>query len=75
MCRRASILLLLVALTACAGDPRALGITGPGHQPAQAETPSGLYPGDSTGDESLTGERYAPSMIPTTSGGRYWGYN
>jgi len=65
-------LLLLLALAGCTEGPGALGITGPGAaqaapQPTDAET-GALNP-------ELKRSRFAPSVAPTTNGGRYWGYN
>ena len=70
--RRPALLLLLLPLAACAGSPGALGITGPrGAQvaPLPSDSDTGAV------DPTLRGSRYAPTMVPTTNGGRYWGYN
>lgn len=69
---RIFVLPLLLALAGCTENPGALGITGPGM--TQAPPP----PSDAdTGamNPELRGNRFAPSMVPTTNGGRYWGYN
>lgn len=65
-------LLLLIGLAGCSGDPGALGITGPGGSqvaPAPTNAENGVT------NPELKGSRFAPSMVPTTNGGHYWGYN
>ncbi len=56
---------LLLCLAACAANPRALGITGPGRaevpKPRQATLPGG--------------DIAAPQAVPDTGNNRYWGYN
>ena len=69
---RRFVLLLLVPLAACAAGPGTLGITGPGGAqvaPPPTDTDTGAV------DPLMRGNRYAPSMVPTTNGGRYWGYD
>ncbi len=77
MLSRMALLAVLLALAACAGDPRSLGITGPGKAPASAtvDTPGAGLPGTDMPDPLQSGSRFAPSVVPTTSGGRYWGYD
>jgi hypothetical protein len=67
-----ALMLLLLPLAACASGPGALGITGPGATQV-AQPPA--EPDTNAVDPTQGGSRYAPGMIPTTSGGRYWGYN
>lgn len=66
-------LLLFFAVTACTGNPRDLGITGPVSSPPAAvvepATPEAMP------EPARGGDRYAPSMVPSPNGGRYWGYN
>ncbi len=64
-------LLLPLAMAACAGNPKALGITGPGD--AALVPPAG---DSNTGATDLLQDTnpYAPAMVPTTEGGRYWNY-
>ena len=64
--------LLLLVLAGCTGDPGALGITGPrGSQvvPQATDAETGAM------TPEMKSNRYAPSFVPTTDGGRYWGYN
>ena len=69
---RRFVLLLLVPLAACTASPDALGITGPrGAQVAPQATDTGA----GAVDPLMRGNRYAPTMLPTTNGGRYWGYD
>ncbi len=65
-----------LALTACSGDPRSYGITGPGSQPPPAAMPG------PTGDDTsaipgvpTSGSYYGPSNGPMTGGSGFWGYN
>ncbi len=70
--RAAAALLFLLGLAACSGDPAAYGITGPG---AMRPVPG---PRDTTVDAPAipdTGTVYGPSVVPSTGGGHYWGYN
>jgi hypothetical protein len=70
---RIAALLLLFGLAACTGNPRALGITGPGlPQPAEAAEP--VAP-ETVPEPTYGGGRYAPGMVPDAGSGRYWGYN
>jgi hypothetical protein len=65
--------LLLVGLAGCSGNPRDLGITGPGRvQPAdviEPETPEAMP------EPTYGRDRYAPSLAPDSNNRRYWGYN
>lgn len=66
------LLMLTLPVAGCAAGPTALGITGPGQaqaRPAQANSDTAIM------DPDLNGSRYAPSLVPTTNGGHYWGYN
>ena len=76
MIRRFAALSLLAGLAGCASSPAALGITGPGKTQSVAEPPP-IFEQPETGADTWqpNGDRYAPSMVPTTNGGRYWGYN
>jgi len=69
---RIFVLLLLLALAGCTGNPGALGITGP--RDAQV-VPQATDAETGAMNPELKSNRYAPSMVPTTDGGRYWGYN
>jgi hypothetical protein len=69
------VLGLLVLLSACSGDPKSWGITGPGgaSQPAasndpvpEATTPPGM---------STTGSTYGPTGGASSGTSGYWGYN
>lgn len=68
-------LLLLVFLSACAQGPGALGITGPRGAPAVPAVPEPTHTATGTMSPEVKANRFAPSMVPTTNGGRYWGYN
>jgi hypothetical protein len=65
---------LLFLLTACSGDPRSYGITGPGAEPAPIVAPAGAeatpVPGVAT-----TGTPYGPSSGATTGISGFFGYN
>jgi hypothetical protein len=67
-------LLALLALTACAADPRALGITGPGTakppEPQTGGADSAPVPG-----APATGTFYGPTNGPTRGASGFWGYN
>lgn len=65
-------LMLLVFLSACAQGPGALGITGPRGAPAE---PAATHAATGAMSPETKANRFAPSMVPTTDGGRYWGYN
>ncbi len=68
---RTLILCLGLSLTACVGDPAALGITGPaGLPPPPVVDPTlgMLAPPDG-------GTQNGPDQRPATVGSRYWGYN
>lgn len=64
-------LLLLGGLTACGSSPQSLGITGA--LPVAPPEPGGdnviRDPGAPQGNAD-----YNPSVLPTTGGGRYYGY-
>jgi hypothetical protein len=71
------VFFFLSLLTACSGDPRSFGITGPGAPPAPAaaapatdEPDAAAAPGVST-----SGSYYGPTNRPTTGTGNFWGYN
>ena len=66
------VLTLLLFLSACGGDPAALGMTG---RPMQ---PPPLDPGEAQNGmpgSPQVGTQYAPSMPANTGAGRFWGYN
>lgn len=78
--------LCVSALTACAGDPRDAGITGPYPDGVQANTltqPKSKTDLDSdagvSGGTTLSSSQYVPLLRPRSSagvtGGRYFGYN
>ena len=75
MLRMVTVLCLCGLLAGCAGGPQSLGITGPG--PTGATTPQPYVAADPAESVESLGNaaRYAPNMVPTTGGGRYWGYN
>jgi len=58
-------------LAGCTGGPQGVGITGPGAARPAAQPDEGSDPFESLGNGGI----YAPNMVPTTGGGRYWGYN
>ncbi len=62
---RFGALALMLCLTACGADPKALGITGPGkiEQPKAAQE---FVPG---------GDIAVPQSGPNTGNGKFWGYN
>ena len=68
---RAAFLIAVLVLAGCAGSPASLGITGPAplSPPAVPDDSVIVQPGmpDSGG--------YGPSLVPNTSGGRYFNYN
>jgi hypothetical protein len=68
---RTMLLLLLLSLAACSGDPRAYGITGA--RPAKPPPAPGEE--SSIGGAPDTGTVYGPTNGPTTGGGQFWGYN
>jgi hypothetical protein len=68
------ILLATLALAACSGDPRSLGITGPGTTPAASAEPAGMDSTPSPGAPS-TGTYYGPTNRPVTGASGFWGYN
>jgi hypothetical protein len=64
------VLLIVLGVSACSGGPQSLGITGPGPQgPPLPGPPVGI------GDLTDYGTLYEPAMVPTSGGGRFWGYN
>lgn len=67
-----TLMLVLLPLVACTSGPGTLGITGP-RDTQVAQPPDD--PDTGAVDPTQRGSRYAPSMLPTTNGGRYWGYN
>jgi hypothetical protein len=79
-------LCLLAMLTACEGDPRASGITGPFPDGVQANTLSQsraradlLTDNPGLDSDPLGNSQYVPMLRPRSSagitGGRYFGYN
>jgi hypothetical protein len=65
----------LFALAACSGDPRSLGITGPGTPTAPADSaPAGLDSTPAPGAPT-SGTYYGPTNRPVTGGSGFWGYN
>ena len=63
-----------MALSACAGDPRSYGITGPGAGPAPAAAPMGMDPDQVPGVPPY-GTFYGPTNAPVTGSSGFWGYN
>ena len=59
------LVILLLALTACAGDPRDYGITG-------ARAPA---PPVAREDGGMPGTFYGPSVTPSPGSGKFFGYN
>lgn len=76
--RRIAALIVSLLLAGCASSPQALGITGPGNQPAPAgpSLPTG-NPQETNGTAGVpnTGTFYGPSNGPTAGGSGYFGYN
>jgi hypothetical protein len=70
--RPVPILLLLLCLSACSGDPGAYGITGPAPPtpPVPMEDSRAGTPGVPEPASAIS-----PSIYPTTGNGRFWGYN
>lgn len=66
---------LLIALTACSGDPRSYGITGPGPRAVPAP-PQGVLP-DAPPPPGVptSGTYYGPTNAPLTGDTGFWGYN
>jgi len=74
--RRVAVILMLLPLAACAGGPRAIGITGPdGATPEPAAAPAPANDPFENPDTLQSGTRYGPSYGPSTSGGHFWGYD
>ena len=66
---------LLGLLTACSGDPKSWGITGPGPQPAPTAA-AVVTPDNSTSPGvTITGPTYGPTFGPSTGNSGFWGYN
>ena len=68
------VLTAMMALSACAGDPRSFGITGPGTGPAPVATPMGMDPDQLPGAPTY-GTFYGPTNTPVTGSSGFWGYN
>jgi hypothetical protein len=73
--RNSVLLVVLIGLSACSADPKALGITGPGPQvvpvaPNPANDVNSQSPGVST-----SGSYYGPSIGPIKSNSGFYGYN
>lgn len=69
-------LISLLVLSACSGDPKSFGITGPGVQPVAPVVPSANTPDSSpTPGVTTSGSQYGPSYGPTTGSSGFWGYN
>jgi hypothetical protein len=73
--RIAVVLGYLILLTACSGDPRSLGITGPGVQPAPAVVPLDAPDSDTAPGVSTSGPLYGPTNRPTSGSSGFFGYN
>ncbi|MBV9247926.1 MAG: hypothetical protein JO227_01585 [Acetobacteraceae bacterium] len=73
MNRTITLGLILTMMGGCASGPEALGITGPGGSEGLS-VPSPEQVLERTGPFQ-SGGRYAPSMVPSTGNGRYWGYD
>ena len=73
---RAIALLAVLAcgiLAACSGDPKSLGITGPG---VRVESPPNADPGDGVAAGfQPAGTSYGTSIAPTRGQTGFWGYN
>lgn len=61
-------------LAACSGDPRALGITGPGASAAPPPPPQEQGESAPLGAPQV-GTPYGISIAPTTGTSGFWGYN
>jgi hypothetical protein len=64
---------LLLLLAGCVGDPKSLGITGPGARPVpqpEADTGNSYQMGS-----PQTGTGYGPSYGQSTGSSGFWGYN
>jgi len=73
---RLSVLLVgLLGLAACSGDPKALGITGPGPQPAPTPPSADIDSGTGSPGVSTSGSFYGPSVGPIKSNSGFYGYN
>ena len=68
------VLTVMTALSACAGDPRSYGITGPGTRPAPAAAPMGMD-ADQVPGVPTYGTFYGPTNTPVTGTSGFWGYN
>ncbi len=73
---RISVLLIaLLGLAGCSGDPKVLGITGPGPQPAPTAPSESLDSGTGSPGVSTSGSYYGPSVGPIKSNSGFYGYN
>jgi hypothetical protein len=75
---RILMLLTLAGLTACSGDPRSLGITGPGVNPPPAQQNASPFAEDTGAAPGLptSGSFYGPTNNgPVTPSSGFWGYN
>ena len=65
----------LTFLAACSGDPRSLGITGPGGQPEPPPPAEGVPDTNTAPGVTITGPTYGPSQGPSSGDSGFWGYN
>ncbi|WP_428483490.1 hypothetical protein [Rhodopila sp.] len=68
-------IMCLIVLSSCSGDPRSLGITGPGTQAATPPPSSTLEDTTGTPGVPTSGSFYGPSRGPVTGASGFWGYN
>ncbi len=73
--RTSVLLIVLIGLAACSGDPKAMGITGPGPQAAPVAPSLDEDGGNPIPGVSTTGSQYAPSIGPIKGNTGFYGYN
>jgi hypothetical protein len=66
---------VLVGLSACSGDPKSFGITGPGPQAAPVAPGVNDDSGNPVPGVSTSGSYYGPSNGPIKSNSGFFGYN
>jgi hypothetical protein len=74
---RCSILVLgsVIVLTACSGDPRSYGITGPGTAKLPPQVPTVAGEATPTPGVPTPGSYYGPTHGPSSGDSGFWGYN
>jgi hypothetical protein len=73
--RTSVLIIVLFGLAACSGDPKAMGITGPGPQAAPVAPSLDEDGGNPIPGVSTTGSQYAPSIGPIKGNTGFYGYN